>query len=65
MCVPNDFDRTRPVSRAARRDLCAQIVPLDRYGLPGLSAALVDGLRALFRATRRGRDAEGSGCVHC
>jgi len=65
MCAPNDlFERTPPVSEVARRDLCAQIVPLDRYGLPGLSAALVDGLRALFGATRRKRDAE-VGCVHC
>jgi hypothetical protein len=64
MRVSNDFERTPPVSQAARRDLCAQIVPLDRYGLPGLSAALVDGLRMLFGATRRGRDAEGD-CVSC
>jgi len=48
--------RQEPMEKLAsdlRRDLCAQIVSLDRYGLQDLSAALVDGLRALFRATRR------------
>ena len=46
-------------AQAVRSDLCAQIAPLDRYGLAGLSAALVDGLRALFGASRRARGRRG------
>ena len=30
-------------------DLHAHLVPLDRYGLPGLSSAMSDGVRALSR----------------
>ena len=33
-------------------DLCAQLAALDRYGLPRLSAAVADGLRALMGASR-------------
>ena len=33
-------------------DLCAQLAPLNRYGLPALSAAVADGLRALMGASR-------------
>jgi hypothetical protein len=33
-------------------DLCAQIAPLNRYGLPGLGNAVADGLRALIGASR-------------
>jgi hypothetical protein len=33
-------------------DLCAQLAPLNRYGLPRLSAAVADGLRALMDASR-------------
>ena len=33
-------------------DLCAQLAPLNRYGLPVLSAAVADGLRALVGASR-------------
>jgi hypothetical protein len=33
-------------------DLCAQLVPLNRYGLPVLSAAVADGLHALVGAAR-------------
>lgn len=32
-----------------RNDLCAQLAPLNLYGLAGLSAAVVDGLIALTR----------------
>ncbi len=65
MCESNDDnDRARPGAQVVRSDLCAQIAPLDRYGLPGFSAALVDGLRALFSAFRRERVEEGE-CVHC
>ena len=30
-------------------DLHAHIAPLDRYGLPGLSSAMTEGVRALAR----------------
>ena len=33
-------------------DLHAHLAPLDRYGLPGLSSAMTDGVRALARALR-------------
>jgi hypothetical protein len=33
-------------------DLCAQLVPLNRYGLADLGAAVADGARALFDASR-------------
>jgi hypothetical protein len=49
----HDSDRgARPASPLIRHDLCAQIAPLDRYGLPGLGAALADGLMALVGASR-------------
>lgn len=35
-----------------RSDLCAELAPLNRYGLTGLSSALVDGLVALIGASR-------------
>jgi hypothetical protein len=35
-----------PQSRLIRHDLCAQLAPLDRYGLAEFSSALVDGLLA-------------------
>jgi hypothetical protein len=34
------------------KDICAQIAPLNRYGLPGLGNAVADGLRALIGASR-------------
>jgi len=65
MCGSNEVDdRSRPVAQVVRSDLSAQIAPLDRYGLPGFSAALVDGLRALVSALRRARVGEDE-CVHC
>jgi hypothetical protein len=33
-------------------DLRAQLAPLNRYGLPGLGAAVADGTRALIGASR-------------
>jgi len=39
-------------SRLIRSDLCAQLAPLNRYGLAGLSSALIDGLVALVNASR-------------
>ena len=35
------------MNRFTRADLCAQVAPLNRYGLNGLSSAIVDGLWAL------------------
>jgi hypothetical protein len=34
------------------KDLCAQLAPLNRYGLPGLGVVVADGLRALIGASR-------------
>ena len=33
-------------------DLCAQLAPLNRYGLPGLGVAVAESLRALIGASR-------------
>jgi hypothetical protein len=33
-------------------DLCAQLIPLNRYGLPGLGAVVAKGASALFGASR-------------
>jgi hypothetical protein len=35
------------------KDLCAQLAPLNRYGLPNLGGAAVDGLRVLIGASRK------------
>jgi hypothetical protein len=46
-----------------RYDICAQLAPLNLYGLAGLSAAMVDGLRALTRvrlAPHRSDEAESA-----
>jgi hypothetical protein len=45
-------DCAKVASPLIRHDLCAQIAPLDRYGLPGLGVALADGLLALVGASR-------------
>jgi hypothetical protein len=50
MLHPRDCARAAPP--LIRHDLCAQIAPLDRYGLPGLGAALADGLLALVGASK-------------
>ncbi|MBV8105472.1 MAG: hypothetical protein JO223_12785 [Hyphomicrobiales bacterium] len=42
----------RPVPSLIVNDLCAQMATLNRYGLPKVSAALADGLRALMGASR-------------
>jgi len=52
MCRLQNRDSTRPASLLARRDLDARLAPLDRYGLRGLSSALVLGLIALVEASR-------------
>jgi hypothetical protein len=33
-------------------DLCAQLAPLNRYGLPGFGAAVAKGLRVLIGVSR-------------
>jgi hypothetical protein len=43
-------DGMRPASLLAHHDLKATLVPLNRYGMGGLSAALADGLVALMGA---------------
>ena len=63
-CLNDDHDLARPEPQVVRCDLCAQIAPLERYGLPGLSAALVEGMRALFGASRRGRSPKDD-CACC
>ena len=35
------------------KDLCAQLAPLNRYGLPNLGAVAVDGLIVLIGASRK------------
>ena len=40
----------RPASPLIVNDLCAQIAPLDRFGLPSLGAVIADGLRSLVGA---------------
>ena len=65
MFQPFSLDRTavRPDPRLVRSDLCAQLAPLNRYGLAGFTSALVDGARALFGASRRTHHSEE--CAHC
>ena len=53
MCRLQNRDSTRPASVLARHDLDARLAPLDRYGLGGLSSALVLGLVALLGASMR------------
>ena len=43
-------------------DLCAQLAPMNRYGLPGLSAAIVSGLRAVTGVSRNA--AQTALCCH-
>jgi hypothetical protein len=48
---------SRNVGRSRERslivnDLCAQLVPLNRYGLPGFGAVVADGALALIGASR-------------
>jgi hypothetical protein len=46
-------------------DLRAQLLPLDRYGVPGLGSAMTDGVRALvrgFKSALRGAVCFGLGC---
>jgi hypothetical protein len=64
LCQHNvDRSRERPL---IVNDLCAQLVPLNRYGLPGLGAVVVDGARALIGASRTavGAVARNAALVH-
>jgi hypothetical protein len=50
LCSHNvDRSRERPL---IVNDLCAQLAPLNRYGLADLGAAVADGARALIGASR-------------
>jgi hypothetical protein len=49
LCSHNNC-RGAPKSPLIVNDLCAQLTPLNRYGLPGLGAAVADGVRLLVAA---------------
>ena len=46
-----------------RADLCAQLAPLNSYGLIGLSSAIVGGLRALASLSRNALSHSGRSLV--
>jgi hypothetical protein len=54
MICSHDIGRRgeRPAPSLIVCDLRAQLAPLNRYGLPGLGAAVADGLVALISASR-------------
>ncbi len=43
---------TRLTPPLLMNDLCAQLAPLNRYGMPGFGAAVVDVLRSLAGVSR-------------
>jgi hypothetical protein len=54
-----------PAMRLRIDDLRAQLAPLDRYGVGGMSSALTDGVRALlrgFKSALRGALCGGRDC---
>jgi hypothetical protein len=52
-CLQNtDRGRAECASPLLVNDLCAQLAPLNRYGLPGLGAVVARGLRVLIGASR-------------
>jgi hypothetical protein len=57
--------RSRSSSRSPLlvNDLCAQLAPLNLYGLVGVSSAVVDGLLALVRRATPNHD-EGASAGH-
>jgi hypothetical protein len=55
----------RPQWQLSRDDLCAQLAPLDRYGLAEFSAAMVDGLRALATWSKGALCATLWSSTHC
>ena len=64
MFQPFNLDKVRHDPRLVRSDLCAQLAPLNRYGLTGVTSALVDGARSLFGGSRRTQPC-GECCPHC
>ena len=54
MVCPNNRSRCGAESHSSLivNDLCAQLAPLNRYGLPGLGAVVANGARALVGASR-------------
>ncbi len=54
LCSHNTHRRgERSSSPLIVNDLRAQLAPLNRYGLPGLGAAVADGLHALIGVSRK------------
>jgi hypothetical protein len=53
MLCSHNTHRAGGASPLIVRDLCAQLAPLNRYGLPNLGAAAVDGLIVLIGASRK------------
>lgn len=52
-CLQNtDRAGTELMSPLLVNNLCAQLAPLNRYGLPGLGAAVARGLGVLIGASR-------------
>ena len=66
MFIRHSLDRAgvRTGATLLQSDLCAQLAPLNRYGLAGLSFALADGVRALIGAARR-MPAARECCARC
>lgn len=54
MACPHNRSRggAESLSPLIVNDLCAQLAPLNRYGLPGLGAVVANGARALIGASR-------------
>ena len=48
----SDRSGQRSASPLIVNDLCAQLAPLNRYGLPSLGVAVAESLRALIAASR-------------
>jgi hypothetical protein len=47
---PNLYRGNTPLTARLRiHDLCAQLAPLERYGVGGMSFAIAGGVRALVR----------------
>jgi hypothetical protein len=53
LCSHNSHRAGGATSPLIVKDLCAQLVPLNRYGPPDLGTAAVDGLRVLIGVSRK------------
>jgi hypothetical protein len=53
MLCSHNTHRAGDASPLIVKDLCAQLAPLNRYGLPGLGAVVADGARALIGVSRK------------